>query len=75
MRREETPVDCVDPLNFRHGIEPIHFELFSAIGGRVLSIRRFNDHRSEYETSLYVISSEENIGDRVSKIINLEMFK
>lgn len=76
MGRDRPGVDLVvESPAFHCGIEPIRFELTSAVGGRILSIRRFNDRSNDYETSVYVIPSGENIGDRVSKIINLEMFK
>lgn len=53
----------------------ISFELSSAVGGRILNVRHYDPQRDRHETQTYVIPSGEDIGERVAKIINLEMFK
>ncbi len=57
------------------GENRITFELSSAVGGKILNVRHYDQHRDRHESQTYVIPSGEDIGERVAKIINLEMFK
>jgi hypothetical protein len=57
------------------GENRITFELSSAVGGRILNVRRYDMSKDRHENQTYVIPSGEDIGERVAKIINLEMFK
>jgi len=57
------------------GQDRINFELSSAVGGRILNVRRYDDLRDHNETTTYVIPSGEDVGARVAKIINLELIK
>ncbi len=57
------------------GENRISFDLSSAVGGKILNVRHY-DHRSDrHESQTYVIPAGDDIGERVAKIINLEMFK
>jgi len=53
----------------------ITFELSAAVGGKILNVRQYDERKDRHETQTYVIPSGEDIGERVAKIINLEMFK
>jgi hypothetical protein len=63
--------------------DSIRFYLTSAVGGRILKVIREpqNNHSNRHsigyqpEVQLYVIPSGEDVGQRVAKIINLEMLK
>ena len=57
------------------GQDRITFELSSAVGGRILNVRRYDDRKDRHEHQTYVIPSGEDIGERVAKIINLELLK
>ena len=57
------------------GQDRITFELTSAVGGRILNVRRYNEQRDRHDTQTYVIPSGEDVGTRVAKIINLELIK
>jgi hypothetical protein len=57
------------------GQDRISFELSSAVGGRILNVRRYQDKFDRHENQTYVIPSGEDVGARVSKIINLELIK
>ena len=54
---------------------PIRFDLSSAVGGRILKVRRFDRKTHEDDTQIYVIPQGEDVGERVSKILNLELIK
>lgn len=53
----------------------ITFELSTAIGGRILNVRRYDMQKDHHDSQTYVIPNGEDIGERVAKIVNLEMFK
>lgn len=57
------------------GEDRITFELSSAIGGRILNVRRYDTKTDRHNSSTYVIASGEDVGERVSKILNLELLK
>ena len=57
------------------GQDIIRFELSSAVGGRILNVRRYDERKDHHNTQTYVIPSGEDVGARVAKIINLELIK
>jgi len=57
------------------GQDRITFELTSAVGGRILNVRRYDDRKDRHDTQTYVIPSGEDVGSRVAKILNLELLK
>ena len=57
------------------GEDRISFELTSAVGGRILNVRRYDQRKDRHEGQTYVIASGEDVGERVAKILNLELLK
>lgn len=57
------------------GEDRISFELSSAVGGRILNVRRYDTRTDRHNQTTYVIPTGEDIGARVAKIINLELIK
>lgn len=57
------------------GDNRITFELSSAVGGKILNVRHYDNRTDRHEAQTYVIPNGEDVGERVAKIINLEMFK
>lgn len=57
------------------GESRITFELSTAVGGKILNVRHYDDRKDRHESQTYVIPNGEDVGERVAKIINLEMFK
>lgn len=57
----------------------IRFYLTPAVGGRILKVVREEQSKnyvgSNSNSVIYVIPSGEDVGERVSKIINLELIK
>jgi len=53
----------------------IRFHVYQANGGRVVETRRENLKNERMETSLYVVTSEQNFGDEIDKIITMEALK
>jgi len=57
------------------GERRITFELSTAVGGKILNVRHYDDRKDRHDQQTYVIPNGEDVGERVAKIINLEMFK
>lgn len=57
------------------GQDRISFELSTAIGGRILNVRRYDDRKDRHDNQTYVIPNGEDVGERVAKIVNIELFK
>ena len=57
------------------GEDRITFEITSAVGGRILNVRRYDDRNDRHNSQTYVIPSGEDVGARVAKILNLELIK
>lgn len=57
------------------GEDRITFELTSAVGGRILNVRRYDPRTDRHDSQTYVIPSGEDVGVRVAKILNLELLK
>ena len=57
------------------GEDRITFDLSSAIGGRILNVRRYDSKQDRHNSSTYVIATGEDVGERVAKILNLELLK
>lgn len=53
----------------------ITFELSTAVGGKILNVRHYDDRKDRHDQQTYVIPTGEDVGERVAKIINLELFK
>ena len=53
----------------------ITFELSTAVGGKILNVRHYDDRKDRHDSQTYVIPNGEDVGERVAKIINLELFK
>lgn len=57
------------------GEDRISFELSTAVGGRILNVRRYDDRKDRHDQQTYVIPNGEDVGERVAKIVNLELIK
>ena len=57
------------------GEKRITFELSTAVGGKILNVRHYDDRKDRHDSQTYVIPNGEDVGERVAKIINLELFK
>ena len=61
--------------SFAEGEDRINFDLSSAVGGRILNVRRYDRKTDRHDSTTYVIPTGEDVGERVAKIINLELLK
>ena len=58
------------------GDEPIlNFKVYSAVGGKVVEFRRYDRHKDRNDTTTYIITNDQDFGDRISKIATMEKLK
>lgn len=56
--------------------EPIlNFRVFGAVGGQVIEFRRYDRKTDRSNTTTYIITKDQDFGEKISKIANLEMLK
>ena len=53
----------------------LNFRVFSAVGGQVVEFRRYDRKNDRSDTSTYIITKDQDFGEKISKIANLEMLK
>ena len=64
--REDHRMDADPVLNFR---------VFSAVGGQVVEFRRYDHVKDRSNTTTYIIQKDDDFGEKISKIANLEFMK
>jgi hypothetical protein len=56
--------------------EPIlNFRVFGAVGGQVVEFRRYDRKTDRSDTTTYIITKDQDFGEKIAKISNLEMLK
>jgi len=58
------------------GDEPVlNFKVYSAVGGKVVEFRRYDRKSDRNDTTTYIITNDQDFGDRISKIATMEQLK
>ena len=57
------------------GESVIRFEISSAVGGKIVTVRRNDPRKDHYDQTTYVIPTGEDLGERIAKIVNMEQYK
>jgi hypothetical protein len=67
----------VSPQSLGHRLETsgLRFNLYKATGGFVIETQQYDSRTDRHQTHLYVVNSEKDIGQEISKIITLESLK
>jgi len=55
--------------------EPIQFRMYKAAGGWAIEFRQYDNRNDRIDTSLYVVSDEEELGKHISQIITMEALR
>jgi hypothetical protein len=61
--------DCVE------GDPVLNFKVFNAVGGRVVEFRTYDRQKDRNFTQTYIITNEQDFGDRIAKIATMESLK
>lgn len=65
--RDVESVSDADPI--------LNFRVFNAIGGRVVEFRTYDKHKDRNHTQTYIITDDQDFGERIAKIATLESLK
>jgi len=65
--RDETESVGDDPI--------LNFKVFSAVGGKVVEFRRYDRKSDRNDTTTYIITNDQDFGERISKIATMEKLK
>ena len=56
--------------------EPVlNFKVYSAVGGRIVEFRKYDRNRDRNETQTYIITNDQDFGERIAKIATMENLK
>jgi hypothetical protein len=56
--------------------EPVlNFRVFSAVGGQVVEFRRYDRKTDRNDTTTYIIHKDQDFGEKIAKIANMESLK
>ena len=55
--------------------EPLRFTVYNASGGKIVEISHYDSKRDRHETSLHIITSDEDFGESIGRIAFLEVLK
>ena len=53
----------------------LNFKIYSATGGHVMEFRRYDRKTDRSDNQLYVITTDDDMGERIARIVNMEMMK
>jgi hypothetical protein len=58
--------------SIRDGANGMNFMVYSATGGKAIEVRTYDPRTDRHNTSLYVITDKEDLGDELGQIITKE---
>lgn len=53
----------------------LNFKVYSAVGGKVVEFRRYDRHKDRSDTTTYIITNDQDFGERIAKIAMMEHIK
>lgn len=65
--RDVEPISENDPI--------LNFRVFSAVGGKIVEFRRYDRQRDRHDTQTYIITNDQDFGERIAKIATMENLK
>jgi hypothetical protein len=73
--RPEMLVASRDVESISDGEPILNFRVFSAVGGRVVEFRHYDRQKDRNHTTTYIITNEQDFGERIAKIVTMESLK
>lgn len=53
----------------------LNFKVYSAVGGTIVEFRRYDRQRDSSNTTTYIITNDQDFGERIAKIAAMENLK
>jgi hypothetical protein len=58
------------------GDDPVlNFKVYSAVGGKVVEFRRYDRKSDRNDSTTYIITNDQDFGERIAKIATMENLK
>ena len=58
------------------GDDPVlNFKVYPAVGGKVVEFRRYDRKSDRNDSTTYIITNDQDFGDRIAKIATMEQIK
>lgn len=67
MSRDDCEAVSDDPI--------LNFKVFNAVGGKVVEFRRYDRRSDRNDSTTYIITNDQDFGERISKIATMENIK
>ena len=67
ISRDECDSVCDEPI--------LNFKVFSAVGGKVVEFRRYDRKSDRNDSTTYIITNDQDFGERIAKIAMMENLK
>ena len=68
-------IACTSDSEYMMGDPVLHFKVFPAVGGRIVEFRRIDRKNGNHDTTSYIITEDQNFGERIAKISTIENLK
>ena len=75
MKQARIGLISAGPTNIDQPERAIQFTIYNANGGRVVETRRYDRQKDRHSNGLYVITSDQDFGREIDKIITMEALK
>ncbi len=53
----------------------LNFKVFSAVGGKIVEFRQYDRQKDRHFSQTYIITNDQDFGERISKIATMEILK
>jgi hypothetical protein len=53
----------------------LHFKVFDAVGGKIVEFSRYDRRNDIHQHQIYIISKDEDFGEKIAKISTLEVLR
>jgi hypothetical protein len=64
-----------DECDSPNGDPILNFKIYSAVGGKVVEFRQYDRHKDRNFHQTYIITNDQDFGERISKIATMEILK
>ena len=57
------------------GNDSFNFTVYNANGGKIVEVKNYDEAKDRWDRSLHIITSDEDFGESIGKIVFVEMLK
>lgn len=72
---DDTPEVVTSSDDSPSGDPVLNFRVYSAVGGRIVEFRRYDRRTGNNDVTTYIVTEDQNFGERIAKIATMENLK